>query len=56
MSKKSYNEVLEILNHIPIKHYFKIPREEISKLILGKDEDYDFTFDKNKDFELHSVS
>lgn len=56
MSKKSYNEVLEILKHIPIKHYFKIPREEISKLILGKDEDYDFTFDKNKDFSEQNIS
>lgn len=56
MSKKSYNEVLEILKHIPIKHYFKIPREEISKLILGKDEDYNFTYDTSKDFSEQNIS
>lgn len=56
MGNKAYNEVLEILKIIPVKHYLKIPREEISKLMLGKDEDYEFLYDKNKKFSEQNIS
>jgi len=56
MKNRSCNEVLEILSNIPIKDYKKIPREEISKLRLGIDEDYNFIYDTSKKFSEQSVS
>lgn len=56
MGNKAYNEVLEILRHISIKHYLKIPREEISRFILGKDENFDFSYDINKKFSEQNIS
>lgn len=56
MTNKSYNEVLELLKHIPIKDYLKIPREEISKLLEGKDSTYKFVFDSEKSFREQNIS
>ena len=50
MGKKAYNEVLEILKYIPVKHDLKIPREKISELMLEKDEEYEFHYDNSKKF------
>ena len=56
MSNRSYNEVLGFLGHISLKDYLKIPREEISKLMLGKDEDYQFSFDPKRKLSEQNIS
>lgn len=56
MGNKAYNEVLAILKNIPVKDYLKIPREEISTLILGKDAHYKFEYDRSKKFSEQNIS
>ena len=56
MEKKAYNEVLEILKYIPVKHYLKIPREKISELMLEKDEEYEFHYDNSKKVSEQNIS
>lgn len=56
MKSKSYNEVLEMLSNIPIKDYLKIPREEISKLIEGQDENYEFRINRKLSIKEQNIS
>lgn len=56
MSKKAFNEVLELLKYIPIKDYLKIPRKVISKIMIEKDENYEFIYDMNKDVSDQNIS
>lgn len=46
--KRSYVEVLEILNHIPETEYEKIPKEKIEFFYNNRDTDYKFIFDPEK--------
>ena len=40
--RKEYNEILEILKHIPSYDYFKIPDEKIEFFKTYSVKDYDF--------------
>ena len=47
---KAYAQVLEILNHIKLEDYYKLPKEIIRALEVNKDEDTKFKYNKEKDF------
>lgn len=47
---KAYSQVLEILNHIKLEDYYKLPKEIIKALEVNKDDDTKFKYDKEKDF------
>ena len=47
---KAYAQVLEILNHIKIEDYYKLPKEIIKALEVNKEEDKSFKYNKEKDF------
>ena len=52
----AYSEVLEILKHIPIEDYNKIPRNEIELFETYADKDFTFNDDSNKTLEEQNVS
>ena len=52
----AYSEVLEILKHIPIEDYNKIPRNEIELFETYADNDYTFNYDSSKTLEEQNVS
>ena len=55
-SRKEYNEILEILQYIPLRDYLKIPNEKISFFIENKDENYQFHFEKSKPINEQNIS
>lgn len=52
----AYSEVLEILKHIPIEDYNKIPRNEIELFETYADKDFTFNYDSSKTLEEQNVS
>lgn len=52
----AYSEVLEILKHIPIEDYNKIPRNEIELFETYTDKDFTFNYDSSKTLEEQNVS
>ena len=52
----AYTEVLEILKHIPIEDYNKIPKNEIELLEAYADNNYTFNYDTSKTLEEQNVS
>jgi len=52
----AYSEVLEILKHIPIEDYNKIPKNEIELFETYADNDYTFNYDTSKTLEEQNVS
>ena len=52
----AYSEVLEILKHIPIEDYNKIPKNEIELFEAYADNDYTFNYDTSKTLEEQNVS
>lgn len=47
---KAYAQVLEILNHIKIEDYYKLPKEIIQALEVNKEDDRSFKYNEEKDF------
>ena len=52
----AYSEVLEILKHIPIEDYNKIPKNEIELFEAYADNNYTFNYDTRKKLEEQNVS
>lgn len=52
----AYSEVLEILKHIPIEDYNKIPKNEIELFETYADNNYTFNYDTSKTLEEQNVS
>ena len=52
----AYSEVLEILKHIPIEDYNKIPKNEIELFELYADNEYIFDYNINKTLDEQNVS
>ncbi len=52
----AYSEVLEILKHIPIEDYNKIPKNEIELFETYANNDYTFNYDTKKTLEEQNVS
>jgi len=52
----AYSEVLEILEHIPIEDYNKIPKNEIELFEAYADYNYTFNYDTSKTLEEQNVS
>ena len=47
---KAYAQVLEILNHIKLEDYYKLPKEIVKALEVNKEDDKSFKYNKEKDF------
>lgn len=54
--KKSCTEVIEILNHISIEDYEKIPKNIINVLETDKDSEYNFEYDINRTLKEQNIS
>ena len=52
----AYSEVLEILKHIPIEDYNKIPKNEIELFEAYADNNYSFNYDPSKTLKEQNVS
>ena len=52
----AYSEVLEILKHIPIEDYNKIPSSKIELYETNASKDYKFNYDPSKTLEEQDVS
>ena len=52
----AYSEVLEILKHIPIEDYNKIPKTKIDLFETYSNKDHTFVYDPNKTLEEQNVS
>ena len=52
----AYSEVLEILKHIPIEDYNKIPKTKIELFETNANKKYTFTYNPNKTLEEQDVS
>ena len=52
----AYSEILEILKHIPIEDYKKIPKNEIELFKAYADNNYTFNYDTSKTLEEQNVS
>ena len=52
----AYSEVLEILKHIPIEDYNKIPKTKIELFETNADNEYTFNYDPSKTLEEQNVS
>ena len=52
----AYSEVLEILKHIPIEDYNKIPKTKIEFFKTNADNEYTFNYDPSKTLEEQNVS
>ena len=52
----AYTEVLEILKHIPMEDYNKIPKSEIELFEAYADDNYTFNYDTSKTLEEQNVS
>ena len=52
----AYSEVLEILKHIPIEDYNKIPKTKIELFKTNANNEYTFNYDPSKTLEEQNVS
>ena len=52
----AYSEVLEILKHIPLEDYNKIPKTKIELFKTNADNEYTFNYDPSKTLEEQNVS
>lgn len=52
----AYSEVLEILKHIPLEDYNKIPKTKIELFKTNADNEYIFNYDPSKTLEEQNVS
>ena len=52
----AYSEVLEILKHIPLEDYNKIPKTKIELFETNANNDYTFKYDPSKTLEEQNVS
>lgn len=52
----AYSEVLEILKHIPIEDYNKIPKTKIELFETNANNEYTFNYDPSKTLEEQNVS
>ena len=52
----AYSEVLEILKHIPIEDYNKIPKTKVDLFEAYSNKDHTFVYDPNKTLEEQNVS
>lgn len=52
----AYSEVLEILKHIPLEDYNKIPKTKIEFFKTNADNEYTFNYDPSKTLEEQNVS
>ena len=52
----AYSEVLEILKHIPIEDYNKIPKTKIELFKINANNEYTFNYDPSKTLEEQNVS
>ena len=52
----AYKEVLEILKHIPIEDYNKIPKTKIELFKTNANNEYTFNYDPSKTLEEQNVS
>lgn len=52
----AYSEVLEILKHIPIEDYNKIPKTKIKLFKTNANNEYTFNYDPSKTLEEQNVS
>ena len=52
----AYSEVLEILKHIPIVDYIKIPKTKIELFKTNANNEYTFNYDPSKTLEEQNVS
>lgn len=55
-NKQANNEVLELLRHIPLKNYLKIPDKEITYLKTHQDENYYFKYNEDVCIESQNIS
>ena len=55
-NKRANNEVLELLRHIPLKNYLKIPDKEITYLRTHQDENYYFKYNEESSIESQTIS
>jgi len=53
---KEYNEVIEILNHIPKDDFKKIPEDLINMFKFNMDMEYEFKYDTKKTLNEQNVS
>ena len=51
----AYSEVLEILKHIPIEDYNKIPKTKIELFKINANNEYTFNYDPSKTLEEQNV-
>ena len=52
----AYSEVLEILKHIPLEDYNKIPKTKIELFKTNANNEYTFNYDSSKTLEEQNVS
>ena len=52
----AYSEILEILKHIPIEDYNKIPKTKIELFETNANNEYTFNYDPSKTLEEQNVS
>ncbi len=52
----AYSEILEILKHIPMEDYNKIPKEKLELFEANANNDYTFNYDPNKTLQEQNVS
>lgn len=55
-NKQANNEVLELLRHIPLKNYLKIPDEELTYLKTHQDENYYFKYNEDVYIKSQNIS
>ena len=55
-NRQTNNEVLELLRHIPLKNYLKIPDKEITYLKTHQDENYYFKYNEEASIESQNIS
>lgn len=54
-NKQANNQVLELLKHIPLKNYLKIPDKEIIYLKTHQDENYYFKYNEEASIESQDI-
>ena len=52
----AYSEILEILKHIPIEDYNKIPKDKIEIFETYANKEYNFEYDPQKTLKEQNVS
>ena len=53
---REYNEVVEILNHIPKEDYYKIPKNMVDMFKANIEPNYFFEYDTKKTLQEQNVS